>query len=220
MAPSMAAQPAKPLLRGWFHAAGAVASLVLTMLLVWQSHGNMTKAVALGIFGLSMIELYTVSAIYHLGHWTERVRHALRSLDHANIFIYIAGTYTPLAVVLLSGWVRVALLVTVWSLAVAGLVVARFTDQLPRWISPVLYVAMGWVAVFAMPAFIHAASWWLVILLLAGGIIYSLGALIYGRRWPNPFPKVFGFHEIFHLFVIAGSAIFLVAIWLFVVRAA
>lgn len=210
--------PAKPLLRGWFHAAAAVASLILTALLVWQGRGNAAKAVSLAVFGATMIELYTVSAVYHLGHWAERARRVLRSLDHANIFVYIAGTYTPLTVVLLAGWERVALLTAVWSLAVAGLVVARFTSRLPRWISPVLYVAMGWVAVLAMPAFVHAASWGLIALMLAGGIMYSLGALIYGRRWPNPFPRVFGFHEIFHLFVIAGSAIFITAIWLWVVR--
>ncbi|GHO46551.1 PAQR family membrane homeostasis protein TrhA [Ktedonospora formicarum] len=205
----------KPLLRGWSHALGAIASVALTVTLCWLSREDGPRLWSMLIFGLSMVELYTVSAIYHIGTWQPATRKVLRSLDHSNIFVLIAGTYTPLCFNILNGWVRIALLATIWTLALVGLALTIFpyTLRLPRWVSTAIYILMGWVAVLAFPAFISAASWQFALALISGGLAYTIGAVVYALKRPNPFPRVFGFHEIFHLFVIAGSIIFVFCVW-------
>ena len=168
-------------------------------------------------FGLSMVEMYTVSAIYHIGRWQGRARTVLRSLDHANIFVLIAGTYTPICVNVLTGWWRITMLVVVWGMAAIGAAGSVFTLRFPRWLSTGLYIAMGWVSLFSAPALARLLPRPALGLLLGGGVLYTVGAVTYATRKPNPFPRVFGYHEIFHLFVIAGGASFLVAIWRWVV---
>jgi len=206
--------PLKPLLRGWFHALAAVAAVVVTVILCWQSRADPPRLLSLAVFGLSMIELYTVSAVYHIGRWPATTQRRLRALDHANIFVLIAGTYTPLCFNVLSGWLRPALLVTIWLLAASGMALATFTLHAPRWLTAALYVGMGWVAVLALPAFLAALSWSAVLVLVLGGLLYTAGAVVYASRRPNPFPRVLGFHEVFHLFVIAGGLAFTLAIWI------
>ena len=203
----------KPLMRGWSHALAAFASLILTIALCWQSRADLPRLISLFIFGLSMLELYTISAIYHIGRWHTRTDRVLRAIDHANIFVLIAGTYTPLCFNLLSGWLRITILIVIWTLATLGVCLAIFTLRLPRWITAALYIGMGWVVILALPAFLAVIPWYAVAILLLGGILYTLGAVVYARKRPNPFPHVFGFHEIFHLFVIAGSIAFVVCIW-------
>lgn len=209
--------PPKPLLRGWFHAAAAVGAVALTIALCWRSRGDGPRLVSLLIFGLTMLELYAVSGVYHIGRWSAPVRRRLRALDHANIFLLIAGTYTPLCFNVLSGWPRPAILIAIWVLAALGVGLATLTLQAPRWLGTSLYVLMGWVSVLALPAFRVALGWPAVLTLVLGGVLYTIGAGVYARRWPNPFPRVFGFHEVFHLFVIAGGAAFAAAIWIWVV---
>jgi hemolysin III len=204
----------KPLLRGWFHAVAAVGAVVLTILLCWLSRGDTPRLISMLIFGLSMVELYTVSAAYHIGRWPERTRRVLRSLDHANIFVLIAGTYTPLCFNILDGWLRVAILCIIWFLAALGIAFSVLTLRLPRWVGASLYIGMGWVAVLAIPGFLAVLPWTAVATLVLGGLLYTIGAVIYARRWPNPFPRILGFHEVFHLFVIAGSVAFAACIWI------
>src|SRR6266849_8768789 len=203
----------KPLLRGWFHAVAAACAVALTVVLCWLSRGDIPKLISMLLFGLSMIELYTISAIYHIGTWSEPRRRLLRALDHANIFVLIAGTYTPLCFNLLSGWLRPTILIIIWSLAAVGIGLATFTLHTPRWVTALLYVVMGWVVVLALPAFLAVVPWSTVGLLLLGGILYTIGAIIYALKWPDPLPRVLGFHEVFHLFVIAGSIAFALVIW-------
>ena len=214
--PSQVASPRtapKPLLRGRFHAAAAVAAVLLTIALCWRSRTDPPRLLSMLIFGLSMVELYAVSAVYHIGRWRPAVSRRLRALDHANIFVLIAGTYTPLCFNVLSGWLRPAILALIWTLAVAGAALTTLTLRTPRWLSTALYIGMGWVALLALPAFTRALGWGAVALLVAGGGLYTAGAVVYARRWPDPFPRVLGFHEVFHLFVIAGGAAFAAAIW-------
>ena len=206
--------PSKPLMRGWSHALAAFASLLLTIALCWQSRADLPRLVSLLIFGLSMLELYTISALYHIGRWSTRPARIFRALDHANIFVMIAGTYTPLCFNLLSGWLRVTILLVIWVLAALGVGLAILTLRLPRWIAATLYIGMGWVVVLALPAFLAVMPWYGVGLLLLGGILYTLGAVVYARKRPDPFPRIFGFHEVFHLFVIAGSSAFALCIWI------
>lgn len=203
----------KPLLRGWFHAAAAVGAVALTVALCWRSSADLPRLLSMLVFGLSMTVLYTVSAIYNIGNWGGALGRFLRSLDHANIFVLIAGTYTPICFNVLSGWVRYSLLLTIWLLAVGGIVLAIFTTKVPRMARTGLYIAMGWVGLLALPALWEALAWEALALLFLGGIFYTIGAVIYGCRRPNPFPTVFGFHEIFHLFVIAGGIAFTASIW-------
>ena len=207
----------KPLMRGWSHAVAAIAAVVATVALCWRSREDPARTISLAIFGLSMIELYTVSALYHIGRWKPSVDRRLRALDHANIFVLIAGTYTPLCFNVLEGWPRPTLLTVIWLCAVVGVALATLTLRAPRWLTAALYVGMGWVSVFALPAFVHALSWPPVLVLFGGGVLYTIGAVVYAQRWPNPFPRVFGFHEVFHLFVIAGSIAFVIMIWIWVV---
>lgn len=166
------------------------------------------------IFGLSMIELYTVSAIYHIITWSAAKRRVLRSIDHANIFILIAGTYTPLCFNVLTGWVRIALLVVIWLLALSGIGISIFALNIPRRVTTALYISMGWVVVLALPAFLTILPWTAVATLLLGGVLYTIGAIIYARKKPDPFPIVWGYHEVFHLFVIAGSVAFAACVWI------
>ncbi len=207
-------QIVKPLLRGWSHALAAVAAVILTIVLCLLSRADIARLVSMLIFGLCMIELYTVSAFYHIGTWNSQQKRFLRALDHANIFLLIAGTYTPLCFNVLGGWIRVALLATIWSLAVIGIAVTVLTLRLPRWVSTALYILMGWIAVLALPAFLAVLPWMAVATLVAGGVFYTLGAVVYALKRPNPFPRIFGFHEIFHLFVIAGSVAFASCVWI------
>lgn len=205
----------KPLLRGWFHAAAALGSIVLTVLLCWFSRDEWPKLLAMLVFGITMIEMFTVSAVYHIGRWREAAYRVLSSLDHANIFLLIAGTYTPVGLIMLTGWVRVALLVAIWACAAVGVWVAVFARQVPRGIRTMMYIAMGWVAMLAIPALLNVLPPAAMALLIFGGVLHTVGALIYALKKPNPFPRVLGFHEIFHLFVIAGSAAFtaVIAFW-------
>lgn len=212
-----AAAAPKPLLRGWFHAVAAAGAVVFCAALCWRSRADLPRLLSLLVFGLTMIELYTVSAVYHLGRWRAPVGGRLRALDHANIFLLIAGTYTPLCFNVLAGWARIVILAVVWLLAALGVGMAALTLRAPRWFGTALYVAMGWAVLLALPNFVRALGWPAVLTLLLGGVLYTLGALVYARRWPDPLPRVFGFHEVFHLFVIGGSVAFAVAIWVWAV---
>jgi hemolysin III len=194
----------------------AIAALVLTITLCWLSRTDIPRFITLLVFGLCMIELYTVSAIYHIMYWKPAQRLVWRALDHANIFLLIAGTYTPLCFNVLSGWVRIALLITIWLLAIAGVTFTLFpyAVRVPNWFNALLYILMGWIAVLAMPAFLAVLPWSFVFTMLAGGVLYTIGAVVYATHWPNPLPRIFGYHEIFHLFVIAGSAAFTSCVWI------
>jgi hemolysin III len=207
----------KPLLRGWLHMAGAVAALLTTILLVGEAADDRPLFLALLVFGLSMILLYTVSAVYHIGRWSQRQHTLLRTLDHANIFVFIAGAYTPICVVLLDGAARTALLAVIWGLAVVGVVGSFFTLRLPRGALALLYIGMGWISLVLLPRMWQAISLQPVLLLITGGLLYTVGALIYAFRWPNPSPRFFGFHELFHLLVIGGTIAVTATIWVWVV---
>ena len=191
-------------------------SLPAGLVLVLSASGP-KAVVAAAIYWLALSSQFGVSAAYHLGMWSEVGRERMRTLDHATIFVLIAGTYTPLCFNVLEGWVRPTLLTVIWLCAAFGVALATLTLGAPRWLTATLYVGMGWVAVFALPDFVHALSWPPVLLLFGGGVLYTIGALVYARRWPNPFPRVFGFHEVFHLFVIAGSIAFALMMWIWVV---
>lgn len=207
----------KPLLRGWFHLAAAIGAVGATVGLLVQTYDDPPRWISLLIFGLSMIVLYTVSSIYHIGSWRGRRATILRALDHANIYVFIAGSYTPICVIVLTGWMRIAVLSLIWFLAVVGAATTVFTIRLPRWAAAAMYLGMGWLALIPMPRLLEALPLQATLLFAGGGLLYSLGAIVYALKRPNPWPRFFGFHEIFHVFVVGGTAAFLIAIWSWVV---
>ena len=207
----------KPLMRGWLHAAAAIGAIAVTAGLLVNTVHDLPRFFSVMVFGLSMILLYAVSSIYHIGTWTGRRFRLLRALDHANIFVLIAGTYTPICVNVLPRGLGITVLVVIWSLAAVGVGGSVLTLHLPRWIIATLYIGMGWVGVVVMPSLLRSLPAPATLLLLAGGILYTIGAVIYALQRPNPLPRVFGYHEMFHLFVVAGSAAFIFMIWGWVV---
>ena len=199
-------------MRGLTHLATVPLAIAGAISLVVVSGGNVARQISLGIYGVSIVLLFAVSASYHRGPWSPRTRSVWRRLDHATIFVAIAGTYTPVVVNVLKGWPSIVLLVVIWVLAISGVVVATTGVPLPRWVTVVLYIAVACTVVFFLPALadrIHASG---VIVLLIGGGLYSAGAAAYALRWPRLWPYVFGYHEVFHIFVIAATAVYFVFI--------
>lgn len=159
------------------------------------------------VYGISMILLYGASAAYHLPRVSDARRAVLRRIDHAMVPVFIAGSYTPFCVVGLGGAIGYGVLITVWTAAIAGLFKSIYWLHAPRWATAGLYVAMGWIIVLAIYPLSQAVSTETLWLIIAGGVAYTAGAVIYATKRPNPWPPHFGFHEIWHLFVLAGSAL-------------
>lgn len=199
----------KPKLRGWLHLGTAPLTLAAGIVLFALSPDSTTRWGS-AAFSASALLLFTVSAIYHTGSWSPRVWTFLRRFDHANIFVLIAGSYTPLTLILLEGTQRTMLLTTVWACALLGVLFRIFWTDAPRWLHTPIYISMGWVAIFFLPAFAAGASERLdgnvgtavLVLIAAGGALYTLGGVVYGFQRPDPWPRWFGFHEVFHTFTI------------------
>ena len=205
---SDASSPAvKPLLRGWSHALAAVVSVVGMVILLSHSAGDAVKLSAFAVYGSTLVLLFGFSAAYHIPQWSPRVRRVLRGIDHANIFLLIAGTYTPVTAVLLRGGLRVGLLIAIWSVAAVGIALASGIVAGHRRILAAIYVVTGWIGIIAAPQIVAVAGG-TVALIVVGGVIYSLGALAYATRRPRIAPAIFGYHEVFHMAVIAASACF------------
>jgi hemolysin III len=199
---------AKPLLRGYLHAAGTVAAIVLGTLLVLGARPDVPKQISLGVFAGSSVLLFGTSALYHIGRWRPPVAAVLRRFDHANIYIVIAATYTPVSFNLLGGWLRPVVLIGIWTVAVAGVALVARSVRLPDGAVAGLYLAMGWAAVVAAPGLAAAVGAGGLLLIAAGGILYSLGAAAYATKRPKLWSGVFGYHEVFHLFTLLASALF------------
>lgn len=191
------------------HLLGAVISLIgttLVLLLGKQGEPLTTTAwISMIIFGLSLVLLYTTSGIYHLVQTTDKILLKLKKLDHAMIFILIAGSYTPFCLLSLEGIWKWSIITVVWSLAIIGIFLKIFWINMPRWLSTGLYIGMGWIAIFALKPLYNSLSFGGFLWLVLGGVMYTIGGIIYGLKKPN-FSEVFGFHEIFHVFVMLGSA--------------
>ena len=212
---SAALTAVKPKLRGWIHAGTFPLALAAGIVLIVLAPMTAPK-VSVTIFAISSWLLFGTSATYHLGNWSPGTTAALRRWDHSNIFLIIAGSYTPLAVLLLEKPTAKVLLIIVWTGAILGLTARILWLSAPRWLYVPIYIALGWVAVWFLPSFgrVNLAVMWLVI---AGGIAYTLGAVVYGLKRPNPSPKWFGFHEIFHSLTVVGFACHFTAIMIAVV---
>lgn len=191
------------------HLIGAGLSLIGTLFLLILGERStpftITTIVSILIFGISLISLYTTSGIYHLVKTTDAILLRLKKLDHAMIFVLIAGSYTPFCMLSLSGVWKWSIIITVWSLALVGITLKIFWIDMPRWLSTFFYIGMGWIALFALKPLYTSLSFGGFLFLALGGIMYTIGGIIYGLKKPN-ISKEFGFHEIFHIFVMLGSA--------------
>lgn len=192
-----------PLLRGWLHLGTAPVALLAGSTLVILAP-TLQARFTIAIFTLSAVALFSISATYHTINWTPNVKRVLRRLDHANIFLIIAGTYTPLTVIWLEQRTATILLSLVWGGSIAGLLFRIFWLSATRWLYVPIYIALGWAALIYLPDFYNSAGMHIVGLILAGGILYSLGAVVYALKRPNLSLKYFGFHELFHSFTIAA----------------
>lgn len=208
---------ARPRARGWIHWYSAIIGGVLGLVLVVMAATTVgaAAAVACAIYALTIVGLFGISATYHRHTWVSvRARTWMKRADHSMIFVFIAGTYTPLAVLAIPGTEGTVMLLIVWIGAAGGVALKMLAPHSPRWVGVPFYVALGWVAIFAMPALLQNAGVAVVVLLIAGGLLYTAGAIFYGIRRPNPWPGTFGYHEMFHATVTLAALCHYVAIFL------
>jgi hemolysin III len=210
--------PPKPLLRGWFHM-GAIPVVLIAGLALVTFGPTLAGRISAAVYVLTAVQLFSTSAIYHRGNWATHLRSVLQRVDHANIFLIIAGTYTPLSVLLLPKRTAIIALSIVWGGALAGLLARLLWHHAPRWFWVPLYIGLGWVAVAFIKPLAEAGGPAIVALVFAGGLAYTVGALIYALKWPDPSPKYFGFHEIFHALTITAFICHYIAVSLAIYRA-
>jgi hemolysin III len=207
----------KPLLRGWSHVLAFTVIGVLGIIMASVAGASFSERMWLIIYVAGTLTMFGVSAMYHTMPWGARGRLIMRRLDHSAIFLAIAGAYTPIMAVAVDGWQKPVVLCLAWGGAIVGMTLEWLPIEVPRPLFTSIYVIVGWSATLALPQLyrnLGAAGFWLV---LGGGLLYTLGAVVYALKKPNPWPRVFGFHEIFHLFTLAGAGCHLAAIAFYVV---
>lgn len=204
--PTPEAAAGRPLLRGWIHVGALGAMLVAGPLLAARAPGPGAMA-ALAVYSLSMVSLFGVSAAFHRVRWQPAARRRMRRADHATIFVGIAGTYTAVAALALAGWARVLVLCLVWIGGAAGVTLRQVWLDAPKWAVSLPYVAVGWCALAVIPQLVRGLGAGGFGLVLAGGAAYTTGAVVYALRRPDPWPAVFGYHEIFHCCTVVGAAL-------------
>ena len=213
-----AVEAVKPRLRGVLHQYSFFVALAGGAVLIIVAHGARTR-VAMTVYALSVAGLLGTSALYHRRDWTDRARMWMRRLDHSMIFVLIAGTYTPFALLVLHGGLATAILIAVLAAALAGTVLNLVWVTAPKPVTAAVYLAEGWVAVIAMPQLADAIGAVGISLIIGGGVLYTAGAVIYALRKPNPVPGVFGYHEVFHALVVAAAVAHFTAVAIYALPA-
>ena len=197
----------RPALRGWLHVVAFVGWLIGGPFLIAAGPDAWSK-VALSIYVVGMLAMFGISAAFHRIRWSAKAWRRMRRADHSAIFVGIAGTSTAVGGLALSGWARVLLLTLVWVGAAAGIALRQIWLDAPQWVVAIPYVVVGWCPLVVAPQLVRSLGWGGFWLMLAGGLAYTAGALFYARKWPNPWPRVFGFHEVFHACTLVGAALF------------
>jgi hemolysin III len=210
--------PIRPRFRGVVHQWSFFVALAAGAALVALAPAGRATAAA-AIYAAALAGLLGTSALYHRITWQPRARVWLRRLDHSMIFVLIAGTYTPFALLVLDGTLAKVVLAGVWSGAAAGIVFTLVWPDAPKWLTAATYVALGWFSIIAMPQITARAGAWALVLLAAGGVAYTAGAVVYARRRPDPRPATFGYHEIFHVLVVVAAATHFTAVAAFALPA-
>lgn len=201
----------------WTHFVPFLAAIAGLVALILLSAGNASKVVTMTVFGASVILLYGASSLYHWARTTPRKELVLRKLDHMAIYLLIAGSYTPVLFYGLSGAWRWSMLPTVWGLAAVGMILKVWFIRAKRFITTAFYLALGWIALVPFAQLVRNLPTGAIALMLAGGLSYTVGAVIYATKWLNFVPNKFGFHEVFHLFIVAGTAIHYAMMVLYIV---
>jgi hemolysin III len=195
-----------PLLRGRIHVAALLAAIPGGIALVVRA-GPAPARVGATVYSITLVTLFAASSAYHRLGRTPKLRSVLRRLDHSSIYLLIAGSYTPLCLVVLRGWVGPALLAAVWTAAIVGVVLKLgWFDRFSR-VGGALYIVMGWAAVIAAPALLDGLSTRSIVLLVAGGVLFTGGAIVLATRTPDPLPRIFGYHEVWHTLVVAAASL-------------
>ena len=210
-----ASAPVKPRMRGVMHQYAFFISLITGAVLILAAPAA-EAAVAAGIYAGAIAALFGVSALYHRLNWSPAARRRMRRLDHSMIFMLIAGTYTPICLLALDGVWSVTILSVVWGGAAAGIILKLVWIDAPGWLAALVYVVLVWAGTAALPIITANVGVTALVLILAGGVLYSVGAVVYARKRPDPVPAVFGYHEVFHTLVIAAAAVHYAAVVLFV----
>ncbi len=203
--------PIKPRLRGHLHQWALATFFVAGIVLIARADGARARTGA-AVYAVAVCLLYGTSALYHRRNWQPAARALMRRLDHSMILVLIAGTYTPFALLLLHGAAATAVLAGVWSGALLGIAMRMIWLSAPRWAVIPPYLIVGWIAVFVLPQLLHAGGVAVLVLVLCGGLLYSIGAVVYATRRPDPWPRTFGYHEVFHLLTILAGVMMYVAI--------
>jgi hemolysin III len=206
----------KPRLRGWIHvyAAGVAFIAGATLVSVSWTLQSPRAGIATLIYTLTIVAMFAVSGTYHRVHWkSATARKWMTRADHSMIFVFIAGSYTPFALLALPQQDGIVLLWIVWSGALAGVLLKMFWPSAPRWVGVPLYLVLGWVAVWFVAPIMHGAGVAALVLLVVGGALYSIGGVLYGLRWPNPWPTTFGHHEFFHACTAVAALCHYIAMW-------
>jgi hemolysin III len=201
----------KPVLRGWLHAGTFPVAVIAGLVLIVLAPEGRAR-IGAAVFVASAALLFGTSAVYHRGQWSRRAHQVLKRLDHSNIFLIIAGSYTPFALCLLPPDQARSLLLTVWLGALGGVAFRMLWVDAPRWLYTPIYVALGWVAVFYFTPLLAGGGAAVMTLIVVGGVLYTLGAVVYGTKRPNPSPRWFGFHEVFHACTVAAFVTHFVAV--------
>jgi hemolysin III len=197
----------RPLLRGWLHAGAFVAWLVGGPFLI-AAGPDATATAELAIYVAGMLAMFGTSAAFHRLRWSASAWRRMRRADHSAIFVGIAGTSTAVAGLALTGWAEVLVLTMVWAGAAAGIALRQVFLDAPQWVVAIPYVVVGWCPVIVAPQLVRSLGWSGFVLMLVAGFAYTAGALVYARKWPNPWPRVFGFHEVFHACTLVGAGLF------------
>ena len=205
----------RPRLRGWLHVWAGLVSVATGGCLVWVAGAarGAPAALATAVYASTVLLLFSTSASYHRLHWSPRGRVMMMRLDHSMIFVFIAGSYTPFALLALPWPVGRMVLAVVWTGALAGVTLKMIWPAAPRAVGVSLYLGLGWVAVAVLEPLLDGVGMAALVLLLVGGVLYSLGAVVYALRWPDPVPRLFGFHEVFHACTVVAAACHYVAVW-------
>ena len=201
----------KPLLRGWLHLVSFFLAVPVAVWLVVQAPTAIARVAAV-VYGLGLVALFGVSGIYHRGRWGPRWKHRMQRLDHSTIYVMIAGSYTPICLLVLEGWLATALLVAVWIGAAAGAFLSWLPGRGSAVAAQTLYIALGWMAVVAGPQLAQRVDASTLLLLAVGGILFTVGAVTLATRWPDPSPRVLGYHEVWHVMVVAAVVCHLIAL--------
>jgi hemolysin III len=219
----MTAQPrapeltGRPILRGWSHALATPLAALFTVLLVTRCVGDWSRLASMLVYGLSLVLMFGWSAAYHIVTWPPHRRRLMWRVDYANIYLVIAATATAVGANVLAGWEGPVVVTVVWLFAIGGVLVMVLNERASAGLRVAMYIGLGAMGFVTLPSLLAALPVEAVVGLIGGGLLYAIGGVVYWLRRPDPFPRVFGYHEVFHLLVLAGATVFAAVIWVWVV---